>query len=126
MRKEKKMELGTVKINNDVIASIARNAALAVDGVASLKVSPISVLAELFNKRYYNQGVGIEVTEQDVRLEITIVVRYGVNIPEIAGTVQDSVRAAIEELTGLNVAEVNVTVGGLLTQKHEAEEQRGE
>jgi uncharacterized alkaline shock family protein YloU len=79
----------------------------------------MSILADLFNKGHHNKGISLEIAEDDVRIGVTIIVRYGINIPDIAVLVQESIRAAIEEMTGLTVSEVNVNVGDIYSEKAE-------
>ena len=119
-QKEKKNDLGTLKINNEVIASIARNAALQVDGVESIKTSPFAAILDLFNKGYHHKGIALEINEQEVKIGITIVVRFGMTIPDVATLVQENIRAAIEEMTGLSVSEVNVNIGDIHAQTEQA------
>ncbi len=109
--KEKKTDLGMLKINNDVIASIARNAAMEVEGVSGVKSGSLSLFSDFFNKGYRQRGITLEIGDNEVTLGVTIIVEYGVNIPDVAGKVQENIRNAVEEMTGLTVAEVNVSVG---------------
>lgn len=114
-----KNDLGLLKINNEVIASIARNAALRVTGVAGIKSSPWSILMDFFNKGYHRQGISLEFNNGEMRIGISIIVRYGVTIPEVAVAVQENVREAIESMTGLNVADVGVSIGGIYAEQPE-------
>ena len=111
--KEKKTDLGTLKINNEVIASIARNAALQVDGVEAIQRSPLATIADFFSRGYHNKGINLDISENEVKVGVTIVVRYGITIPDVASLVQENIRTAIEEMTGLSVAEVNVNIGDI-------------
>ena len=111
--KGKKTDLGILKINNEVIASIARNAAIEVSGVEGVKSSPWTIISDLISKNYHNKGINLEINNSEIKIGITIVVKYGVNIPEIANAVQENVRAAIEEMTGLSVSEVNINIGDI-------------
>lgn len=117
--KEKKTDLGTLKINNEVIASIARNAALQVDGVESIKSNFLSSALDLFSRVYHNKGIRLEIGEGEVKVGVTIIVRYGVTIPEVANVVQENIRTAIEEMTGLSVAEVDINIGDIDNQENE-------
>ena len=115
--KEKKTELGVVKINNEVIASIAKSAALEVDGVIGIKRNPLTLLNDFINKGYNNKGIKLEISENEVKVGITVVVKYGINIPEIANAVQENIRTTIEEMTGLLVSEVNVNIADIHAEK---------
>jgi len=113
VQKEKKTDLGTLRINNEVIASIARNAALQINGVAGIKAGTLALISDLFNKGYSHRGISLDISENEVNIGITIIVKYGVNIPEVAALVQENIRATVEEMTGLNVAEVNINNGDI-------------
>ncbi|MFH1093392.1 MAG: Asp23/Gls24 family envelope stress response protein [Candidatus Omnitrophota bacterium] len=115
--KEKKTDLGTLKINNEVIASIARNAALQVDGVKDIKSNPLKMLVDFFSKGYINKGINLEITDGEVKVGITIIVKFGLTIPDVANIVQENIRTAIEEMTGLTVTEVNVNVGDIHSEE---------
>ena len=60
-----------------------------------------------------SRGVKIEVADGKVGVELAINMEYGYSIPEVTGTVQDKVKSAIETMTGLEVAEVNIRVAGV-------------
>lgn len=115
--KDKKNDLGILKINNEVIASIAKNAALEVTGVKGIKANPLAIITDLINKGYLNKGISLEISDREVRVGITIIVQYGVSIPDVASLVQENIRTAIEEMTGLLVNEVNVSIGDLHSEK---------
>jgi uncharacterized alkaline shock family protein YloU len=117
--KEKKNDLGVLKINNEVIASIARNAALQVNGVQSVKRGMFSLVMDLFSKGYNYKGITLDISESDVKIGVTIVVRYGINIPDVSGLVQENIRTAIEEMTGLSVIEVNVNIADIHSEEPE-------
>lgn len=115
--KEKKTDLGTLKINNEVIASIARNAALQVDGVEGIKTNPFLTALDFFSKGSHNKGIRLDIADGEVKVGVTIVVRFGINIPDVANVVQENIRTAIEEMTGLSVTEVNVNIGDIHSEE---------
>ncbi len=115
--KEKKTDLGTLKINNEVIASITRNAALQVDGVENIKSNPITMLLDFFRKGYNNKGINLDITEGEVKVGVTIIVKFGITIPDVANVVQENISTAIEEMTGLSVTEVNVNIGDIHSEE---------
>lgn len=118
-KKGEKTDLGVLKINNEVIASIAKNAALQVNGVKGIKSGFLSMLADFFSKGYHNKGISLDINENEVKVGVTIVVEYGVTIPDVATLVQENIRTAIEEMTGLTVTEVNVSIGDIHSEKNE-------
>ncbi len=115
--KEKKTDLGVLKINNDVLASIAKNAAMEVNGVMGTKNNPFSMLSGLINAGYNNKGIKLDVINNEVKITLDIIVKYGIDIPEAASSVQESVKTAIEDMTGLVVSEVNINISDIYSEK---------
>lgn len=116
--KDKKTEMGVIKIHNNVIAQISAIAAKEVKGVLGLEKDFIPNFFELvLGGSISNKGVRVESYENDVRVNISIVVEYGFNIPLMALKVQESIKSAIEQMTGLNPIEVNVDIKEVKTIK---------
>ena len=109
-------ELGNIHISEEVLAAITA-AALEVEGVNSLSANLGSDLAELLGKKNLTKGIRIQMEEEKVRVELSILMDYGHTIPEMGRAVQDGVKAALESMTGLEVAEVSVTVSGISFEK---------
>lgn len=108
-------ELGNIHISEEVLAVIAAAAALEVEGVGSLAANLGSDLAELLGKKSLSKGVHISVNEEEgVCVDVSILIRFGYTIPDVAKAVQDAVYTAIENTSGLSVECVNVHVGGVL------------
>ncbi len=116
-RQNRKTDLGTIKLRREVISSIAGLAAQEVEGVYGLLPSLMSKLGELFGKKSYDAGVKVELGDADAKITIFVIVEYGVNIPEIANSVQDNVRQAIDKMTGIANVEVNVEISGIAPRK---------
>ncbi len=107
-------ELGNIHISEDVLAVIAAAAALEVEGVHSLAANLGSDLAELLGgKKNLAKGIRIQVAEQAVTVDISIIVKYGYLIPDVAKAVQDAVSSSVESMSSLTVAAVNVNVSGI-------------
>lgn len=98
--KESEDTLGTVKIADEVVATIAGLAAAEVKGVTSMAGA----------KKGLTKGVKIEVSQEEVRVALAINIAYGYNIPEISRAVRDRVKSAIETMTGLAVASVDIRI----------------
>lgn len=108
---EEGTELGAVKIHNNVIATIARLAALKVPGVVEMSGSFVDGLAGMIGKKAVDRGIHVApVDENAVSLELHLVLEFGVRIPQVAWQVQNEVRQAVEQMTGYNVKSVNVIV----------------
>jgi uncharacterized alkaline shock family protein YloU len=67
------------------------------------------------------KGVKVEVGEKEVVIDISVVVDYGVNIPEVSWKVQENVKKTVEKMTGLMVVEVNVYVQGVYIKEEKEE-----
>ena len=105
---------GCVRISEDVVASIAAIAAEEVEGVGGLCSSLTSDLVGFLSKKNIAKGVRIELGEEDtVRIEVSLLALFGHNIREVAEQVQSSVKTAVESMTGLRAAEINVRVSGV-------------
>lgn len=114
-------ELGNIHISGEVLAAIAAAAALEVEGVGSLSANLGTDLAELLGgKRSLSKGVQILVDGSSVHAHLSILVKYGFVIPEVAKAVQDAVYSAVENTSGLTVESVDVTVSGIAFDQQEA------
>lgn len=116
---EKKLpDSSNVKISDDVVQIIAGIAAGEVDGVQAMGNSIASGLAELLGgKKSVSRGVKVEVQENTVTIDVHVVVRYGVRIPDVAWNIQEKVKEAVETMTGLEVLKVNIHIDGIHIEK---------
>jgi uncharacterized alkaline shock family protein YloU len=110
-------ELGNVSISEEVLAAIAGAAAIEVEGVGGLGYGLGSDVSAVVNRKMLSRGVRMTVEEDDVSVDISVLVKYGYVVPDVAKAVQESVAGAVENTTGLNVKCVNVTVAGVNFQK---------
>jgi len=106
-------EIGSVKIAEEVVTTIAANAVSEVKGVAGLATPLQEGLAGILGRRFVSGGVKITNDEDGVVLDILLRVRYGYVIPELCRDVQKKVSEAVESMTGLKVRAVNVNVSGV-------------
>ena len=105
--------LGTIRIADEVVSIIAGLAATEVEGVAGMSGGIVGGIAEILGRKNFSKGVKVEVGEKEAAIDLYIIVKYGVRIPDIALNVQEAVKAAIENMTGLSTVEVNVHVQGV-------------
>jgi len=103
-------EKGSIKISADVIATIASLAAAEVPGLANMAVGGIS---GMLGRKNLTKGVKVELGEGEVSLSLFVIVEFGLLIPEVAESVQQKVKSAVESMTGLRVVSVDVHVQGV-------------
>ena len=106
-------DLGEIRIANEVVSIVAGLAATEVEGVAGMSGGIASGVAEMLGRKNLSKGVRVEVGEEQAAVDLSIIVDYGVRIPEVAWKIQENVKRAVESMTGLQVVEVNVHVQGV-------------
>ena len=103
--------LGEVQIAEEVITIIAGLAATEVEGVCSMGGNITKELVSRLGMKNLSKGVRVEVTEEGkIEVFVTINIAYGYAIPAVSGNVQEKVKAAMENMTGLEVSGVNVRI----------------
>lgn len=124
--RERATDLGVVRINNEAITTIASIAAMEVKGVYKMGGGLRRTLSELFLKSGSSGGVRISMKENEIRLSISVIVNYGVDIPRVADEVQDNAKHAVEKMTGLIMSEVDVVIEGVHAPSlYEKEKRKG-
>ena len=106
-------EVGQVQIADEVIAVIAGLAATEVDGVAKMNGNITNEIVSKLGMKKLSKGVKIDIEGQDVEVTLNLVLAYGVSIPRTSKEVQEKVKNAIENMTGMNVKEVNIRIAGI-------------
>ncbi len=102
--------LGTICIHNNVITAIARETALKVPGVRALISTEKGAFSSVLGKKEGEHGIRLEVDGNLVKIELRVVVKYGVRIPQVAWQLQHDVTESVENMTGKDVESVNVIV----------------
>jgi uncharacterized alkaline shock family protein YloU len=119
---EEVLQEGLIRISDDVVATIAGLAALETPGVSAMSGGISEGLAKRLSGRNAQKGVTVEVGQLEAAIDLRIVVQYGIPIHEVGRRLQDNVREAVENMTGLRVVEVNVKVEGVAFKDEEPEE----
>ena len=103
---------GVVKVHESVIASIVRKAALDVEGVLRLGTSSLmDNLAEIVgSKKIQDRSITVEMNESSVSVELRVILQYGVEIPQVANELKETVASEITKLSGMRVDHVNIVV----------------
>ena len=110
------MEPGSnIVYSNEVVAIIAGMAASEVEGIATMVSVPNSNL--LGKNRGVTKGVKVEIGTEEASVDLYVTVEYGKPIQKAAQDAQESVRRAIESMTGLHVVRVDVHVQGVSFEK---------
>ena len=105
--------MGEVRIADEVVAIIAGLAATEVDGVYSMAGNITNELVGKLGMKNLSKGVKVDVTEEHVSVDLSLNIKYGYNIPDVSERVQDRVKSAIENMTGLTVLDVNIRIAGV-------------
>lgn len=122
--KSEESALGSVRIHNNVIAVIAHEAAARVPGVVELSGTLVDELADMIGKKSRDRGIRVAVeSENSIVVELTVVLEFGVNIPDVCGQLQNEVRQSIEDMTGKRVQEVNISVQSIRRKKQSGGEE---
>ncbi len=109
---------GSVTFATDVVATIAALAANEVEGVASMTGGSGGSLADILGRRgqaskNVTKGVKVDVQDGKVNVHVGIIIEYGSPVPEVAQNIQENVKKAVETMSGLTVANVDVHVAGM-------------
>ena len=116
-----------IKISNDVVAVIAGVAVSEVPGVASMSGGFAGGISEVLSgKKNLSKGIKVDTDEKEVKIDVNIIVEYGSRIPDVAFEIQNRVKKSVENMTGLKVAEVNVHVQGVKTEREENNSEENE
>ena len=110
---------GEVKIADEVVAIIAALAATEVEGVASMAGNITNELISRLGMKNLSKGVKLDVLEGVVTVSLTLNLKYNYSVVEVSGKVQEKVKNAIENMTGLEVADVNIKVAGVEMENQE-------
>ncbi len=112
-RDESRNDLGVLKIHKNAISSISFIAATEVEGVKSVARDLKSGLLGIIGQKP-SSAIKVDISKnEEVKVEIPLIIRYGYNIPLVAGRVQENVRAALERMSNLSIKDININVRGI-------------
>jgi uncharacterized alkaline shock family protein YloU len=121
-RSEINNQLGSIRIADEVVSTVAGLAAIEVEGVTSLSGGWGTDFVEKLGKKNFGKGIKVETTNDQTNINIYITIKFGYPIPKVAEDVQREVKMAVETMTGLTVASVNVHIVGVALKKGSGEE----
>lgn len=105
--------LGDVKIADEVVAIIAGLAATETEGVSSMAGNITNELISRLGMKKLSRGVKVDVLEGVVTVSLALNLKYNYSIVDVTAKVQERVKSAIENMTGLEVADINIRVAGV-------------
>ncbi len=108
---------GQIQIADEVIAIIAGTAALEVEGVTGMVGNFTGGIIEKLGKKNFAKGVLVTVAENEVKIDLNLIIKFGHRIQDVSVDVQQKVKNAIETMTGLHAVEINIFVTGLDCEK---------
>ena len=115
-------ENGNIRISEEVVSVISAIAAKEVEGLSSMGGTLLENISDMFAKKTPGKGVRVEFGEQGASIDVHITVKFGVKIREVSQAIQEQVKNAVETMSGLTVAVVNVYVDGVELEKVKTED----
>lgn len=109
-------EIGSVQVADEVVAIIAGTAATEVEGVAAIADKTTNELKGKLGMKTAPKGVRVTVMDTSVSCSVAVVLKYGYSIPDVALKIQERVKNAIENMTGLSVIDVNIRISDIETE----------
>lgn len=116
----RKPNVGSLKISEEVLATIASFAAKEVSGVASMAVSPADIKKLLVKSSHSSKSVKIELNDDVAVIDVFVNLKYGAKIPETSAEIQAGVKESVQNMTGITVSRVNVHVEGITFEDTQA------
>ena len=104
---------GEVKIADEVVAIIAGLATTEVEGVSSMAGNITNEIVSRLGMKSLSKGIQVEVSDNEVMVDVAINISYGYSIPDVSTKVQEKVKTTIESMTGLEVAKINVRIASV-------------
>lgn len=107
-------QYGNIKVDEDVIAGIAAHAASDVDGVAGRVGGMTDGISEILGKKAVNKGVKVDESEDALTIDLSVLVYYGYEIPQVARAIQQAVFDKVKAMLAYDVDVINVYIQGLI------------
>ncbi len=107
------LDLGSVSVHKKAIAEIAYSAATSIDGVSFPFQSYSDKFYEFLSVKIY-PGIKVDIDENyNISIEIKVIIRFGLNIADVAEQIQETVKSAIEQMVDINLKDINVNIVGV-------------
>lgn len=121
---ERDQENGQITYANEVIATIVSVATTEVDGISGIAGS--GSLTGILAKGKTPRGVKVDLNGENVGVDVSVTVDYGMPIQKVGRNAQENVRKSIESMTGLHVEKVDLHVVGVSFEKENQEMQQSQ
>ena len=118
--RENVSNIGEVRVADEVVAIIAGLAATEIEGVKSMAGNITNELISRLGMKNLSKGVKVDVLEGVVTVSLALNMKYNYSIMDVSAKVQEKVKSAVENMTGLEVADVNVKVAGVEMESQES------
>lgn len=114
---------GSIKISEDVVASIAAVATSETDGISGLYSSLTNDIVSFLGKKTPTKGVKVTFhSDNTVDIDICYLACFGSNICDVAKNVQENVKSSVESMTNLDIGNINIHVAGVTFNKEISKE----
>jgi uncharacterized alkaline shock family protein YloU len=121
---KEEIDMGIVKISDEVVGVIAGLAATEIKGIVGMSANLVGGITQILTgKKNLSKGVKVNVGENSAAIDLYVVVEYGFKIPEVGKQVQENVKKTVEAMTGLVVSAINIHVQNVLIPKLEEKQE---
>ena len=124
IEKERDLDNGQITYANEVIATIVSVATTEVEGITGIAGS--GAISGILAKGKTPRGVKVDVNGEDINVDVSVTVDYGMPIQKVGRNAQENVRKSIESMTGLHVEKVDLHVVGVSFEKENQEMQQSQ
>lgn len=112
VERSEQRQAGSLKISEDVIETIAKLATMEIQGVDSLRAGSLSITDVLVHSKTKGP-IKINLAGDVAEISISVIIKYGYKITDIAESIQNNVKSAVQSMTGIAVSKVNIAVAGV-------------
>jgi uncharacterized alkaline shock family protein YloU len=117
--KQQQTKLGKVEISPEVIEVIASLAAAEIEGVATMRGSFATDVAERLGRKSHGKGVKVDLGVDSISVDVSVVMNYGVSIPTVAEKIQENIQQTLKTMTAIDLKSVNVHVVGIQLEQQQ-------
>jgi uncharacterized alkaline shock family protein YloU len=111
---------GVIKISEEVVSRIAALTVSDIDGVQQINDGFVGgITNKLFGSRVESKGIQVDMSENETSITVSIIVKFGCEIPAVAEALQNAIKTNIGKMTGLTVTNVHVNVDGVAKDAEE-------